>query len=356
MFYNRAKALNLGIATCLSLITCSALPVINDTNQVLAEQTNKVDINYYIQQFKNPQKRLQAIEALARFRKLAVPALVEALKDKDYGVRFSAVFTLNIIGWEAKAAVPALIMALKDEKELVRYYAAETLGKIGADASDALPALITASKDKVAWVRVNAVEALVNLRQEPKLILPVLIEALQDEDGTVRIFAAEGLGKIGKAAKPATAALNRLLTNKYIGVAVEAAEALAKIGEANKASVNVLVSVLQNYKENSLLRSRASWALGISGQVAVSSIPNLTEALRDKDVFIWSSAANSLLKISQSFQPNLNQLSTQQLNKIISGLEQVLKISGYEKFILSAQDINVTLEAMKKERLRRQSL
>lgn len=354
MFYKSIKTLNLGIAAFLSLVTNFALPLNSFTHAVLAEQVNQADVNYYIQQFNYPYRRLQAIESLARLRKLAVPALIEALKDKNPDIRFCAALTLFSIGWEAKAAVPALITALKDTNVLVRGYAADTLGQIGRDASEALTALISTTKDENAWVRMNAVDALAKLRQEPRLILPVLIEALQDEDNLVRIYAAEGLGEIGEAAKPATIALNKALTDKNIYVAAEAAEALAKIGEANKTSVAVLISALQNRDT----RAAATWSLGISGQVAVSSIPYLIEALQNKELFVWSSAADSLSKIAQSFQENPNQLSAQQLDQIISGLEQVL-IKIYEennKFILSVQDVEITLEIMKQERLRRKNL
>jgi hypothetical protein len=59
-----------------------------------------------------------------------MPALIEALKDKDGGARVYAALGLGNIGTEAKAAVPALAEALNDEDGSVRVYAAQALKKI----------------------------------------------------------------------------------------------------------------------------------------------------------------------------------------------------------------------------------
>jgi HEAT repeat protein len=59
----------------------------------------------------------------------AVPALAEALKDKNSVVRTNAAQALVKIGAEAQAAVPALAEALKDKEPGVRGHAAEALGR-----------------------------------------------------------------------------------------------------------------------------------------------------------------------------------------------------------------------------------
>jgi HEAT repeat protein len=78
-----------------------------------------------------------------------VTKLIEALKDKDNAtyVRSDAAMALGGIGPAAKAAVPALIEALNDKGFNVRYWAATSLGQIGPAAKDAVPALIEALKD-----------------------------------------------------------------------------------------------------------------------------------------------------------------------------------------------------------------
>ncbi len=58
-----------------------------------------------------------------------VRKLIEALKDKDWFVRFIAAIRLGEIG--DRAAVPALTAALGDANRYVRAKAAEALGSIG---------------------------------------------------------------------------------------------------------------------------------------------------------------------------------------------------------------------------------
>ena len=61
----------------------------------------------------------------------AVPALIEALRDDDGGVRAGAAAALGEIGPAAAAAVPALTEALRDAKGEVRVRVAGALGEIG---------------------------------------------------------------------------------------------------------------------------------------------------------------------------------------------------------------------------------
>ena len=59
-----------------------------------------------------------------------VPALIEALKDKEGDVRRSAAIGLGTFGEQAKGAVPALQAALNDPDARVREAAAKALTRI----------------------------------------------------------------------------------------------------------------------------------------------------------------------------------------------------------------------------------
>jgi HEAT repeat protein len=88
--------------------------------------------------------RIHAALALVQFRDArAVPGLLEALRDKNLGVRIGTAKGLGRIG---SAAVPGLLDALRDKDGGVRQYAAEMLGEIG-DAT-AVPSLIDALRDE----------------------------------------------------------------------------------------------------------------------------------------------------------------------------------------------------------------
>ena len=114
------------------------------------------------------ESRSRAVDALAKIgvpdapaliaaSKNDVPALMEILKNKDVGVRRYAVGALGRTGDER--AIPALIEALKDKKK-VRQSAVQALDQIGEPASAIVPPLIKALSDKYPKVRINAVEAL----------------------------------------------------------------------------------------------------------------------------------------------------------------------------------------------------
>jgi hypothetical protein len=60
----------------------------------------------------------------------AIPALIEALKDKDYAVRRSAALGLGSFGEQAKDAIPALQAARNDPDARVREAVAKALSRI----------------------------------------------------------------------------------------------------------------------------------------------------------------------------------------------------------------------------------
>jgi HEAT repeat protein len=64
-----------------------------------------------------------------------VPALVEALKDREARVREAAAGGLGAIGRPAKAAVPALLELRKDGDENVRAAAARAPKRIDPEAA-----------------------------------------------------------------------------------------------------------------------------------------------------------------------------------------------------------------------------
>jgi len=138
----------------------------------------------------------------------AVPALISALEDPEEDVRSNAAWALGKIGPEAKAAVPvliktlkekyvggmaaeslgkigppavpALVEALKDKNKDVGRYAARALGEIGPDAKPAVPALIEAIKDKhVRWPAVEALGKLAPALRAAKAIDIVTITNLK---------------------------------------------------------------------------------------------------------------------------------------------------------------------------------
>ncbi len=157
----------------------------------------------------------------------AIPALLEALKDEDSSVRWSAAYALENIGNEA--AVTALLEAWKDEDSSVRWSAAYALENIGNEA--AVTALLEAWKDEDYFVRWSAADALENIGNEAAVT--ALLEAWKDEDYSVRWSAADALENIGNEA--AVTALLEAWKDEDYSVRWSAADALGNIG--NEAAV-----------------------------------------------------------------------------------------------------------------------
>src|SRR5262249_6230774 len=139
------------------------------------------------------------------------------------------------IGPEGKAAVPALIEALQDKDGLVQCRAAGALGKIGPEARDAGPALRRAfRKSGDFFLRAAVVEA---LGRSGKPGVAALIDALESKNEFIREQAAAGLGKIGSEAREAVPALLEMLKKDDEKDRVRACQALGKIGLAAREAV-----------------------------------------------------------------------------------------------------------------------
>jgi HEAT repeat protein len=134
--------------------------------------------------------RYSAIDALGNIRdNKAVDPLIQTLRDKDEKVRKGVAYALGEIG--DQRAVKPLIQTLKDIDENVRSITAEALGKI-RDKSAVEP-LIQTLKDKDDEVRRAAAWALGEIRD--KRAVEPLIQALKDEDKEVRRTTVDALGK-----------------------------------------------------------------------------------------------------------------------------------------------------------------
>ena len=125
----------------------------------------------------NGKTRLSAASVLGEIGPEAVPALIDALQNGDESLRFSATLVLGDMGPAAKDAVPALVEALRDRDFF--YFAAKSLSDIG---SDAVPALVDALRNDNVLLRRGAAGALLQLGVDAKDAIPALNKALQEDD------------------------------------------------------------------------------------------------------------------------------------------------------------------------------
>jgi HEAT repeat protein len=223
--------------------------------------------------------KLGAVRALGLVRPRtpdSVPDLIAVLKDTDAEVRKEAAVSLGRIGRAARDAVPALITAIQDEDKEVRQFAAAALGKTGQKSMPAIQALVSALKDSYQEVRESAAKALEGIGPEAKETVPALIEAMQDLDLRVRQSVVTALGNIGPGAKSAIPDLIWKANRQSAGDREDAIRALGKIGPDAKEAVPSLIKALEKSEQDASFRSTVVEAIGGIGKEAKAAIPSLT--------------------------------------------------------------------------------
>ncbi|MEG4839795.1 HEAT repeat domain-containing protein [Microcoleus sp. B9-D4] len=257
----------------------------------------------------DPFVRIISASALERIRaeaKTAVPLLVPALKDSEARVRSSAASALGSLGAEAKTAVPQLIPLLKDSDANVRFTATSALGKIGTEAKMAVPQLIPLLKDFKAYVRGSAASALESIGAEAKTVVPQLIPLLKDSDASVRFSAASALKKIGAEAKTVVPQLVPLLKDSDAKMRSSAAFVLGSIAAEAKTTVPQLIPLLQDSQAD--VRISVASALGDIGVEAKTAVPQLIPLLQDSQADVRISATEALGNIGAEAKAAVPQL------------------------------------------------
>ncbi|ACK64836.1 HEAT domain containing protein [Rippkaea orientalis PCC 8801] len=230
---------------------------------------------------------------------VAVPALIEALQDKDWQVQAVAAYTLGRFGSEAKSAIPALSKAIKAENADVRFVAAKALGEIGSEA--VVPALIEALQDKDENVRVNAAESLKKIAPEAKAAVPALTNALWDGNWYVRSRAAATIAKLGLDAVDLPSLVEPWRSNNPpdSGAIVSLMVAIQPsiLNELDEIPLFFIKS-LQN--ENPNVRQSAAIALGQFSRTSLGHLQEneavnvLIKSLQDGNATVRESAAEAL--------------------------------------------------------------
>jgi HEAT repeat protein len=113
--------------------------------------------------------------------------VISALAHAEASVRASAAKTLPRIQAEARVAVPALMIALKDEDRDVRVNAARSLGAYRAEATPAVDVLIDLLQaDPREPVQVSVAEALGHIGPEARRAAPHLMAAWNNNPSAMR--------------------------------------------------------------------------------------------------------------------------------------------------------------------------
>jgi HEAT repeat protein len=138
---------------------------------------------------------------------VAILDWVAALKSDDALERRLAAHALAEIGLAAREAVPALIDAVRDRESYVRVWAAAALARVEPENPNAIPVLVAGTRDEISFVRSLAAWHLGRLGPEHPGIECVVsdLRALRnDNDPSVRAEALVALENLaGKGAPPA---------------------------------------------------------------------------------------------------------------------------------------------------------
>jgi len=147
--------------------------------------------------------RMEIIRALERIGGQAnktVPALIEALGDNDWQIRWAAAGALTSFGKKSAMAVPELINLLRDKNEYVKNAAISTLGKMGpisvAAMMDELEKPVDFVEDQL-YMHIICTRALGALGAKAMIAVPILVKNSQNKNEVVRLESVIALRKIG---------------------------------------------------------------------------------------------------------------------------------------------------------------
>lgn len=246
--------------------------------------------------------RTAAHKALVQAGKMAIPALILALRGSNSSLRGAVGNCLSEIG---EASIPALLQILNDADGHVQFWGAVTIGSFKnsqtvepllegleqAQSSAARRGFISALgeigdlravtpiirflEDTDSSVRVGAAEALGNLG-DPQAGKALVI-GLEDVDNIVRMYCALALGKLGDLTAVAPL-LARFKKEQDSQVRWEIVIELGKLGDPQ--AYDTLLATLQN-DQDGVIRCFAALALGRLGDSR--AIQPLIKTVRDKD-------------------------------------------------------------------------
>lgn len=206
-------------------------------------------------------------------------------RGKHPALKAKAAVELGDFGPKAEMAVPALTQAMKDRDVSVGSSAAVSLGRVGLFSKEAVSALIDALANRPIQVKISAAEGLgiIGPFAAPAAIRP-LMGALGDGDADLRREAASALGKLGdKAKEPATKPLEGLLADGERRVRVAAAIALARLGSTNGQLAPILAGAVPKDAGLAIeVRKDACEAAGLLGAAGKPAVEALCKALKEQ--------------------------------------------------------------------------
>jgi HEAT repeat protein len=253
---------------------------------------------------RDPSKRTLAVLAIPSFgpdSQLAVPALLNRLRDGDVSPRVRAVMVLRAVA-VADEDAPKVVTALanrlagqdREPQTATRYEITLTLGRFIKEGGPAIPALARAVQTETgSWeVRHQCVQLLWRIARDPQngpdpRAVKALLAASQNEYVHLcKLEILQGLGALGKPTDPSLAAkvqhaLGNAARSTTKAYALWGLVGLVQFDPQNaEPSLKAIAKYLKS--PNAETRNQAAQALGLLGDKAKSRVPDLLDLLDDR--------------------------------------------------------------------------
>lgn len=193
-----------------------------------------------------------------------IKAMMENLKHPDYRVRLAAVDTLETYGRFAAMAIPSLVESLRDYNKFVRWSSARTLGRLAPRQPDeVVPGLMRMLDDREdPSVRIAAAQALELYGEHARKAVPLLARVINRGDREYILAILKTIQGIGTDAAPALPNVAWILVDRTQppSVRIEAANTLGRFGTLAKNQLPILREVM-NTDSDEDVRNAASLAV-----------------------------------------------------------------------------------------------
>ena len=277
--------MNRRLLSCVSLsmmiwLSSGLHCAVNGKSKKEVPQLTPAQVQVQNLKFKENARQLAAMDELTEMGAEALPALLEAVDNKDVEVRLAAIEVLGRIGTKARSATPKLIELVDDKNPHLRYGAIWSLGEIGSPAKAAIPKLIDGLSSTDDKCQIECVQALGKFgKQASAAVKPISELALSSKDTELRIAAMEALPLIKTDIPLETSTLQKCILDKNERITQVAITAVAEFGHDGKSAVPDIVSLISS--KDSPLKREAIQALGKIGTQPDVVIPLLQKELNN---------------------------------------------------------------------------
>jgi HEAT repeat protein len=260
----------------------------------------EVAVPVLIEALKEPKGRYWASIALAEIGEEAAPAtdpLARIVSEGEIHEKLQAILALAAIGEKASAATPALLAALGSPDKSLRFPAAFALGKIKAREADAALEKVAAEDDEVLASVASWARARIHPGEKPfcQEAMTRLVKGLANANPTVREGSAAALSDLAPDLDDAE---RKQLAEKFVAmigdedpeVGVSAGAALIRLG-------GLCVDTLRGKLADPKLRLNIMEILSALGPAAKPALDDIVKGLSDADGEYAGDAAVALAAI-----------------------------------------------------------